>query len=211
MIDWIKRSLLSFACLCCCAFGLNLAAQDSGSKVIQPQGYATADSFYSPGILAGGTLYISGQGSRKPDGTRPPVFAEQVAQALSNVQAVLKGASMNFGNVVWMNVYLTDEQDVTGMNEIYWQRIGQSPPRGLFSRLPRFRMGKGWKSTALPWQTQFTEKPFGQQAGREAPTWIRLQSGQVKSCTCRHREVGIRSPAHGRLTSPEKSGRLSIM
>ena len=35
---------------------------------------------------------------------------------------------MNFGNVVWMNIYLTDEQDVAGMNEVYWQTIGQSPP-----------------------------------------------------------------------------------
>jgi reactive intermediate/imine deaminase len=128
MIDRFKRSLPSVACLFFCAFGPNLVAQDSGFKVIQPQGYAAADSFYSPGILTRGTLYISGQGSRKPDGTRPPEFAEQVAQALSNVQAVLKHASMNFGNVVWMNIYLTDEQDVAGMNEVYWQTIGQSPP-----------------------------------------------------------------------------------
>src|SRR6201996_5298596 len=128
MIDWFKRSLPSFACLLFCAFGLNLVAKDSGYKVVQPQGHAAADSFYSPGILTEGTLYISGQGSRKPDGTRPPAFAEQVAQALSNVRAVLKGAGMNFGNVVWMNIYLTDEQDVAGMNEVYWQTIGQSSP-----------------------------------------------------------------------------------
>ena len=128
MIDWFKRSLPSFACLLFCAFGLNLAAQDSGFKVIQPQGHPAADSFYSPGILTKGTLYISGQGSRRPDGTRPPGFAEQVTQALSNVQAVLKAAGMNLGNVVWMNIYLTDEQNVAGMNEVYWQTIGQSPP-----------------------------------------------------------------------------------
>ena len=153
MIDRFKRSLPSIACLFFCSFGFNLIAQDSGFKVIQPQGHAAADSFYSPGILTRDTLYISGQGSRKPDGTRPPGFAEQVAQGLGNVQAVLKGASMNFGNVVWMNIYLTDEQDVAGMNEVYWQTIGPSPPLGPFSRLPLFRMGKKWKSTALPWQT----------------------------------------------------------
>jgi reactive intermediate/imine deaminase len=128
MTNRIKRSLPFFAGFLFCAFGLNLVAQDSEFKVIQPQGYATADSFYSPGILTGGTLYISGQGSRKPDGTRPPELTGQVAQALSNVQAVLKGARMNFGNVVWMNIYLTDEQDVASMNEVYWQTIGQSPP-----------------------------------------------------------------------------------
>src|SRR6201986_2494337 len=118
MIDRFRRCLPSFACLFFCTFGLNLVAQDSGFKVIQPQGYAAADSFYSPGILTSGTLYISGQGSRKPDGTRPPGFAEQVAQALSNVQVVLKSAGMNFGNVVWMNIYLTDQQDIAGMNEV---------------------------------------------------------------------------------------------
>ena len=128
MIDRFKRSLPSFTCLLFCAFGLNVVAQDSGLKVIQPHGHAEADSFYSPGILTGNTLYISGQGSRKPDGTRSAVLAEQVAQALSNVQAVLKGASMNFGNVVWMNIYLTNEQDTAGMNEVYWQTIGQNPP-----------------------------------------------------------------------------------
>src|ERR1700761_1639470 len=128
MIDRFKRSLSSFICFLFCAFGLNVVAQDSGFKVIQPQGHAEGDSFYSPGILTGDTLYISGQGSRKPDGTRSAVLAEQVAQALSNVQAVLKGASMNFGNVVWMNIYLTNDQDVEGMNEVYWQTIGQAPP-----------------------------------------------------------------------------------
>lgn len=127
MIDWFTRSLPSFACLFF-AFGLSLVAQDSGFKVIQPQGHAAADSFNSPGILAGGTLYISGQGSRKSDGTRPPVFTEQVAQALSNVQAVLNGAGMNLGNVVWMNIYLTDGHNVAAMDEVYWQTIGQSPP-----------------------------------------------------------------------------------
>jgi enamine deaminase RidA (YjgF/YER057c/UK114 family) len=76
MIDRLKRSLPSFACLFFCAYGLNLVAQDSRFKVIQLQGYAAGDSFYSPGILTRGTLYISGQGSRKPDGTRPPGLAE---------------------------------------------------------------------------------------------------------------------------------------
>jgi reactive intermediate/imine deaminase len=128
MIDRFKRGLPYVACLCFCAFGLNLIAQDPGFKVIQPQGFATADSFYSPGILAKRTLYISGQGSRKPDGARPPEFGEQVAQALNNVRTVLKSAGMDFENVVWMNIYLTDEQDVPAMNEVYWHAIGQSPP-----------------------------------------------------------------------------------
>src|ERR1700759_3376673 len=91
------------------------------------------------------------------------------------------------------------------------RRSAKALPRGLFLRSPLFRMVKRWKSTALPWQTRITGKQFGQQAGREVRTRIHLQSEQVKSFTCRGREVGIRSPGDRRQIFPEKSGKLSIM
>jgi enamine deaminase RidA (YjgF/YER057c/UK114 family) len=81
-----------------------------------------------PSVLANGTLYVSGQGSRKPDGTRPQEFPEQVAQALHNVRAILQGAGMDFENVVWMNVYLTSATDIAGMEDVYWREIGSSSP-----------------------------------------------------------------------------------
>ena len=45
---------------------------------------------YSPGILAGTTLYISGRGDQLPDGSHPSTFEEQVRQTLRNVGSVLK-------------------------------------------------------------------------------------------------------------------------
>ena len=45
---------------------------------------------YSPGILAGDTLYISGQADRRPDGSHPGTIAEQVRQCMRNVEAILK-------------------------------------------------------------------------------------------------------------------------
>jgi enamine deaminase RidA (YjgF/YER057c/UK114 family) len=81
-----------------------------------------------PSVLANGTLYVSGQGSRKPDGSRPQEFPEQVDQALHNVRAILQSAGMDFENVVWMNIYLTSTADIADMEDVYWKEIGASPP-----------------------------------------------------------------------------------
>jgi enamine deaminase RidA (YjgF/YER057c/UK114 family) len=82
----------------------------------------------SPSILANGTLYVSGQGSRRADGSRPSEFPAQVDQALHNLRAILNGAGMDFDNVVWMNVYVASAADIAGMEEVYWREIGSSPP-----------------------------------------------------------------------------------
>ncbi|HTZ57808.1 MAG TPA: RidA family protein [Acidobacteriaceae bacterium] len=94
-------------------------AQTPGFKVIQPPG---SNPSYSAGLLANGTLYVSGQGSSTGD------FSAQMKEAMHKVQAVLQGAGMNFADVVWMNIYLTDSHDLGPMNDVYWQMIGSRPP-----------------------------------------------------------------------------------
>src|SRR5437773_5191025 len=42
---------------------------------------------FSPGMLAGDTLYVSGKGDHLPNGSHPATFEEQVRQALRNVEA----------------------------------------------------------------------------------------------------------------------------
>jgi enamine deaminase RidA (YjgF/YER057c/UK114 family) len=96
-----------------------LSAQTQGFKSIpSPTGGGAA----SAGIFAHGTLYISGQGSSAKD------FAAQMNESMSKVQQVLRGAGMDFGNVVWINVYLTDASNFTAMDDVYWSTIGSSPP-----------------------------------------------------------------------------------
>jgi enamine deaminase RidA (YjgF/YER057c/UK114 family) len=58
----------------------------------------------------------------------PKDFRREVGQSLSNVQAVLRAAGMDFGNVVWMNVYVTDSQSIGPLNDVYWKSIVQNPP-----------------------------------------------------------------------------------
>jgi enamine deaminase RidA (YjgF/YER057c/UK114 family) len=105
--------------LCVLASAIELSAQTSGFKVIQPPG---ADSAYSAGILANGTLYVSGQGSSAKD------LTSQASEAMHKVQTVLRAAGMEFENVVWINVYLTDANDQAALEDVYWKMIGSSPP-----------------------------------------------------------------------------------
>jgi reactive intermediate/imine deaminase len=82
----------------------------------------------SAGILANRTLYVGGQDGRNSSGEVPKDFQKEVRQSLDNVQGVLRAAGMDFGNVVWMNIYLTHLSDMDGMNKVYWKMIGTDPP-----------------------------------------------------------------------------------
>jgi enamine deaminase RidA (YjgF/YER057c/UK114 family) len=95
----------------------------SGPKLLA-QGAPSA----SPSVLANGTLYVSGQSGRKSDGSLASDFQQQVGESLKNVQNVLHQSGMDFGNLVWMNVYLTSSHDIDAMNEVYWKSIGPNPP-----------------------------------------------------------------------------------
>jgi enamine deaminase RidA (YjgF/YER057c/UK114 family) len=114
MSNLFRRVSLVLLCSLVVASSTNLFAQAAASA--------------SPSTLANGTLYVSGQSGRKSDGSLVSEFSQQVSEALKNVQSVLRQSGMDFGNVVWMNIYLTNAQDIDAMNEVYWKSIGSNPP-----------------------------------------------------------------------------------
>jgi reactive intermediate/imine deaminase len=91
----------------------------SGPKPIGP---------YTPGVMAGDYLYVSGQGARRPDGTLPATFEEQVRQTLENVKAVVEAAGLTMSHVVYTQVYLDDISKFGEMNRIYSGYFPQAPP-----------------------------------------------------------------------------------
>ena len=82
---------------------------------------------FSPGILAGDTLYISGKGDQLTGGGHPTTFEDQVRQAMRNVEATLKQAGLDFRHVVMSNIFLDRyenlEVDRQGLQRILrgWQ------------------------------------------------------------------------------------------
>ena len=97
-------------------------------KVVNPADFKPHGRPYSSGIQAGATLYLSGQGSQKADGTLPERFDERVRQCLENVRAILRGGGMDFANLVSLHIYLTDLKNLDVMNQVYWEMIGSNPP-----------------------------------------------------------------------------------
>src|SRR6185295_12520189 len=96
-------------------------------RVIFPPG-AKPIGPYSPGILAGDFLYVSGQGARGPNGQTPATFEEQVAQSLENVKAIVEAAGLTMEHVVYSHVYLDNMANYDAMNRVYARYFQRTPP-----------------------------------------------------------------------------------
>jgi 2-iminobutanoate/2-iminopropanoate deaminase len=96
---------------------LPLAAE---KKVIVPPEFAGGTANFSPGILVGGTLYVSGQIGRDLKTKQFPAdFESEVKTVLGNIGIVLKAAGMTYKDVVSVQVYLTDMDQFARMNAVY--------------------------------------------------------------------------------------------
>lgn len=105
-----------------------LLAQNTARQMVTPVNYKSTGAPYSPGILVDGTLYVSGQGSKDANGSRPAAVEDKVRQALRNVRGILQGAGMDYGNIAWLNIYLVHSNDIDAVNHAYWSEIGIDPP-----------------------------------------------------------------------------------
>lgn len=97
------------------------------SRVITPQGVAVIGP-YSPGIMAGDFLYVSGQGGRDAAGQLPVSIEAQVRQALRNVAAVVDAAGLTLAHVVYSQVYLTDIADLEVVDRVWKDFFPTVPP-----------------------------------------------------------------------------------
>ena len=112
-------------------FGLLLSSTllAQSKPVVVPSGSGTrANRVYSAGIDADGYVYISGQGSRRPDGTLPATFTDQTRQALDNVKTVVEAAGLTMEHVVYIQVYLEDISKCGEMNDVFGKYFGKTPP-----------------------------------------------------------------------------------
>ena len=75
---------------------------------------------YTPGLLVGKTLYISGQLDKDArTGKQPEGIAEQTRTAMNNMGYVLRAAGMDYGNIVTCHVQLGDMAQFAEMNKVY--------------------------------------------------------------------------------------------
>ena len=85
---------------------------------------------YSQGIQAGNTVYVSGQLPIIPQTgeLHTGTIAQQTAQALSNIRAILGEAGCTMADVVKTTVLLRDIADFAEMNAAYGEFFPENPP-----------------------------------------------------------------------------------
>src|SRR6266567_7650822 len=105
-----------------------LTAQMPVRAVAPAHSPSSGNRFLSPGVDAGDYLYISGQGSRRADGSMPSTFDAQFRQALDNVKAIVESAGLTLENVVYVHVYLTDMSSYPEMNRVFGEYFPKTAP-----------------------------------------------------------------------------------
>jgi enamine deaminase RidA (YjgF/YER057c/UK114 family) len=105
-----------------------LALSAAEKKVVTPAGGVAPVGPYSPGILAGDYLYVSGQGAVRPEGGIPPTTEEQTTVTLANVRRIVEGAGLTMEHIVYAHVYLKDISGVAAMNRAWRAAFPSNPP-----------------------------------------------------------------------------------
>ena len=98
-------------------------------KAIATPDAPSALGTYSQAVRAGDTVYLSGQIPLVPEtmelvsGTR-----EQIHQVFRNLRAVAHAAGGDFGDIVKLNIYLTDLGDFALVNEVMAEYFDEPYP-----------------------------------------------------------------------------------
>ncbi|MGB3183157.1 MAG: RidA family protein [Cyclobacteriaceae bacterium] len=85
---------------------------------------------YSQAVLAGNTLFVSGQIALDPDSGElvNNNITEETHAVMKNIEAVLAAAGMSFANVVKCSIFVKDMGQFTTINEAYGQYFQADPP-----------------------------------------------------------------------------------
>ena len=106
---------------------------DGGAQVmpvtpITSDRLATPVGPFSPAVREGARVYTSGQVAQDPATGKLIAggVAAQTEQILHNLAVILRAADKSLGDVVKVNVYLTDIRDFAEMNDVYAKHF--APP-----------------------------------------------------------------------------------
>ncbi len=108
-----------------------IVEKEEGIEKISTTNAPAAVGPYSQAIVAGDTIYLSGQIALDP-ATGEVVgqtVGEQAEQVCKNIEAVLAAAGTNISKVVKTTCYLANIEDFSAFNEVYAQHFTTAPAR----------------------------------------------------------------------------------
>src|SRR4051794_9076155 len=107
--------------------GLTILAAGPDPQPVFPAGPKPVGP-YSPGLLAGGMMYVSGQGARDASNNLPESPEAQIRQCLENVKGVLAGGKLTMQHVATAHVYLADIRQYDLLNKMWAEYFPKNAP-----------------------------------------------------------------------------------
>jgi 2-iminobutanoate/2-iminopropanoate deaminase len=84
---------------------------------------------FSPGVRAGGFVFVSGMASADENGRLiPDTFENEARRTYQNLGAVLAAAGLDFSRVVQVRCYLSSKEDWDAHNRIYREFFSEPFP-----------------------------------------------------------------------------------
>lgn len=98
---------------------------------------------YAQGVVAGGTLYISGQLPIRPDGAplADTSFEAQAEQAIANMLVILDAAGGKPANLARVTVYIAGVDYWPRFNAVYARLLGDARPARTVVPVPELHYG----------------------------------------------------------------------
>ena len=108
--------------------------------LIRAKGLSEPISHYSDAVVAGRTVYVSGQGSFDAHGTLvgPGDVVAQTRQVLENMKIALAASGATLDDVVKVTVYLADRDDRPRVNEVRKEYFRANRPASTLVEISRF-------------------------------------------------------------------------
>lgn len=99
-------------------------------QAIQPETMPRPAGHYTPGMVANGLVFVSGQLPIDPATGKvvPGGITAQTERALRNVELVLKAAGSGLDRVVQLTIYISDGELWGSVNEVVAQVMGSHRP-----------------------------------------------------------------------------------
>ena len=97
---------------------------------LSPPGVPVPRGPYSPAVLAGDFIFVSGQGPVDPatNEMRLGDISQETRIVLNNIQRILEGCGATMADVVKCSVFLADGNDFAAMNKVYVEFFGAAKP-----------------------------------------------------------------------------------
>jgi 2-iminobutanoate/2-iminopropanoate deaminase len=98
-------------------------------KLVNSPNSPTPVGPYSPAVVAGNLVFVSGQSGRDPKTNAiAPDVETQTEQCLRNVATILEAAGSSFEHVIRCGVFLVDMGEFKKMNAVYARMFGEHRP-----------------------------------------------------------------------------------